>query len=149
MLYCSHCKYEYKYGISVCPDCGERLSQTPDIPTSLDTTQNYPGLDNFDSRESHQSVSDSSFPIEWIRLANLDTQQDAQMMVDALRQSDIRSIQQGESSSLGESGFSGSRLLGYGSVILVEKSSVIEADLIGQAILGDVWEKARLIDINE
>ena len=97
MLYCSQCKYEYKYGISVCPDCGERLSQTPDIPSSLDTTQNYPGLDDANSKVTKPNVLDYEVPdshptVEWVQSACFNTEQEAEMFTEALRNSGINAI---------------------------------------------------------
>ena len=134
MLYCSHCKYEYENEVSVCPDCGEQLVEAP-IPI----------------KDNHADI-DQSAPGEWIPLAQFTSDQYSEMVVEALRDKEIKVILQSSTGYFGKSGqmgMSSFQAAGSGIVVLVEKNSVVEADLIGQAILGELWEKSKLFDISE
>ena len=68
-MFCPKCKYEYKEEITKCPDCDEWLVKQLDV----------------DQEEAKEYK-------DWVQLARINSDQQATMLVDALRQKDIPAV---------------------------------------------------------
>lgn len=129
MPFCPNCRFEYNEGVSRCPDCEEELVES--LP------------------ETEEAVTEYD---EWVALARLTSHQYAEMIQDSLRNKDVPVVVQsgtGHFGITGQMGMSSARPIGGGYTVLVPVEFVVQADTEGFAILGDDWEKARLIDIDE
>ena len=131
MPFCPKCGYEYREGISRCPDCDEPLvSQLPPIDAS--------------SKENEIDEKD------WVPVVQLTSMQYAELIVEDLRGKDIPVIMRSSTGHFGETGQMGTssfRPIGGGYVIFVPTGFVEKADNEGEAILGEVWVNSRLVDI--
>ena len=124
MAICPKCKYEYKIGVTVCPDCNEKLIDH--IPV-----------------ESAAMVPDRS----WVSVCRLPSQLKTALAKGALDSSNIPSIVMSSSfTALGRgidlpSGMMQPSL--ETNVLMVPKEFHQEADLILQAILGDEYDNLQ------
>ena len=127
MPFCPKCKYEYNAGTTVCPDCGEKLVDQLTEPAM----EEKPDQD-------------------WIPLARLTSQQLADMLKEALEVKDIPAVltsNTGHFGITGQMGISSFRPIGGGYVIYVPRDFAVEADKEAALILGEDWEKAKIVDI--
>jgi len=124
MAVCPKCKYEYKIGVTVCPDCNEEL--VDHIPV-----------------KSAAMVPDSS----WVSVCRLPSQLKTAMAKGALDSSNIPSIVMSSSfTALGHGGDMPSGMMQPSletNVLMVPKEFRQEADLILQAILGDEYDNLQ------
>ena len=128
MPFCPKCRYEYKTGIAVCPDCDERLVDS--LPDDADNE--HPEYEN------------------WIPLARLTSPQLSEMLLEVLRGRDIPAVVQSQGGYFGKTGQMGIGSFtpaGAGFILLVPEEFVVAADREAEVVLGDDWKKARLIDI--
>ena len=128
MPFCPKCRYEYKAGIAVCPDCDEKLVDS--LPEEPPETQ--PEYEN------------------WVPLARLTSSQFAEMVLETLHAKEIPAVIQSQGGHFGKTGQMGIHSFmpaGAGFILLVPEEFVVEADLEAELILGDDWKKSRLIDI--
>lgn len=133
MPFCPKCHQEYNPGIFKCPDCDKWL--VPVLP------------DEADERQS----DDPTGYEEWIPLACLTSPQYAEMIVEGLRAKDIPVVkysQAGHFGQTGQMGFASSLPGGGGYIILVPCDFVVDADKEATLMLGQEWEKCRLINID-
>jgi len=132
MPYCPSCKYEYKIGIAVCPDCGKKLvDRLPD--------------------EDQPNGNETPYK-DWIPIARLTSQQLAEMVLEGLRAKDIPAVidsRAGHFGQTGQFGVSSYRPVGGAYTLMVPKDFIVDADSEAQLILGEEWEKVRIIDIND
>ncbi len=132
MPYCPNCRYEYQDSVTVCPDCNETL--VSDLPAE---TEN----DSPDDRKYQ----------DWVQIARLTSPQYAEMIVEGLRARDIPAVIQsgtGHFGITGQMGPSSFRPIGGGYSLMVPREHVAAADREAALILGDEWEKSKLIDID-
>jgi len=126
------CHYEYEQGVSTCPDCDERLvSSLPEEPPKISEEKTYD---------------------EWVQLARLTSQHYADMITDALRAKEIPVVVisgAGHFGQTGQMGISSFRPIGGGYSVMVPREFIDRADIEGQQILGEEWEKAKLFDVEE
>ncbi len=132
MPFCPKCRYEYESRVSRCPDCDETLVShlPPEEPVEQDLPEDFR---------------------DWVQVARLTSNQYAQMLVGAFRSSGIPVVVRGETGHFGMTGQDGiSSFLpsGGGYSVYVPEGHVVAADIEGEAILGDVWESSKLIDID-
>lgn len=131
MPYCPRCKYEYNPGVSKCPDCDEYLVEH----LSLD-----PDEVRVDPNDDHQ---------DWILIARFSSYQYATMLVEGLRAKDIPVVIH---SSTGLFAQFGGEMFKPGKdtyAIMILKEYIEDADREANLMLGEIWEKAKLIDIVE
>ena len=134
MPFCPKCRYEYRIGMSRCPDCDERLVDT--MPP--------------------EDINKGDLPDEpdknWIQIARLYSTAYANMIVELLREKNIPVVAfdgTGYFGFAGQMGISSSRPIGAGISILIPAEYVAEADHEAELALGEIWTQARLIDISE
>lgn len=130
MLYCPKCRYEYELDAAVCPDCNEKL--VAELPKEDDPLA---GEDKYK---------------DWVALARLTSSQMAEMVLESLRQKDIPAVLNSGAGYFGVTGQMGlSSFLPAGGTftLMVAKEFATDAAEETKIILGDEWEKARLITI--
>lgn len=127
-MFCPNCKFEYEAGVFKCPDCDEYL------------------VDQL-SPDGEEAESD----YHWIQLARINSDQYAEMIKEALESQDIPVILHSGTGHFGITGQMGviSRPIGGAYSILVPEENIVDANNIGFSILGDEWEKAKLVNIEE
>ena len=122
MAICPKCKYEYRNGVSECPDCNEKLVDR--LPA-----------------EAAARAPDGS----WVSVCRLPSQFRTEMVKGALDSSNIPSIVISTSfNAYGRGMDMSSNLLsspGETNVLMVPKEFRQEAELILQAILGDDFDE--------
>lgn len=134
MPFCPNCRYEYRPGVTICPDCKEHLlDQLPPKP-----------LDNLEN----EFLGDQ----DWIQIATLTSEQYAQMVQEGLRLQGIPIVvmsKTGHFGYTGQMGTSSFRPVGGGYQVLVPANRVEEAHQAAEALIGDIWVKSRLSPSNE
>ncbi len=126
MPFCPKCRYEYKTGVSKCPDCDEYLVDSLAQET-----------------DSRLKVYDN-----WVELGRLASQQYSEMLVEALRAKDIPAVVNSSAGHFGTTGQMGTAafrpISGAYYSLMVPEEFAKAADSEAEAILGDVWVKARI-----
>lgn len=129
MPYCPQCRYEYEIGIGKCPDCGVPLvDRLPEESPKTEHEHRYK---------------------DWIPLANLTSQQVAEMVLEGLRAKDIPAVIYSGVGYFGQAGAMGSSLytpVGGAYTLLVPQEYIEDADEEGLLILGEDWDRAKIID---
>ncbi len=130
MPFCPECKYEYESPITTCPECSVSLvSQLPEPAAEVTLT-----------------------PDDWVALARLTSKEYADMVEEGLRSKDIPVVilsGGGHFAVTGQMGSGSVMASGGGFSVMVLKERVAEANRECQIILGEAWDEARLVDINE
>jgi len=133
MPFCPKCKYEYREGFDTCPDCEEPL--VDELPA-----------------EEAEEVTERPAPENFVPLANLTATEYASMLSDAFEQANIPAevvSGTGHFGPTGQMGPSSYRPFEGGVyTVWVHQDSLSEADAIGAGILGEEWEKMRLVDFD-
>lgn len=129
MPYCPKCKYEYRPGIEICPDCDERLVYSLPDEVLADEPDIY------------------AVYTDWLPIARLVSLQYAQMVVEGLKTKNIPAIVLSDTGYLGQTvhfGIGALRLSGGGALVLVPAQFAEDADTEAELMLGDEWVKGRL-----
>ena len=129
MPFCPKCKYEYRPGITKCPDCQEYLVDFLPEEKGAEDLDDYKNIDN------------------WQPLARLTAQQYAEMVVAGLKDKGIPVVMISETGHFGYTGQLGIgsyRPIGGGYVILAPADRAEDADREAELMLGEEWVKAKL-----
>ena len=132
MPFCPKCTYEYRPEVTVCHDCGEKL--VAELPKDDFSWADLP-------------VDEEK---EWIPLAQLTSNQMAEILKEALEVKNIPVVLRSSTGHFGETGqmgVSSFRQVGGAYIVFVDKKFAIDADKEAQLILGEEWEKAKIVDI--
>ncbi|HOP08150.1 MAG TPA: hypothetical protein PLF13_12750 [candidate division Zixibacteria bacterium] len=127
MPFCPKCGYEYEPGITECPDCCVKLVDA------------LPAQDEEDE------------DIEWVQLARINSASTAEMVKEAIESAGIPVVMRsgtGHFGVTGQLGPSSYAPIGGGWSFFVDARRVREADAIASGIIGDEWEKDRLVDFD-
>jgi hypothetical protein len=128
MPFCPNCRYEYEQGVSICPDCNETLVAS--LPG--ETVQGLPsGMAAYSS-----DISDHR---DWVQIARLTSYQSADMILEAWHSKNIPAVIVSGAGQFGQTGDGAYSLM-------VPREHFEDADLEASAILGDEWEKVKLVD---
>ena len=130
MPFCPECRYEYKAGTKVCPDCGKEL------------------VNNLDEVDRETNKRDEER--KWVPLASLTSEQYAEMLIEALREKKIPAVLESDAGFFGMTGQMGPSSfvpVGGAYVVHVDVNMVKEADEEGGVVFGEEWDSFRLIDI--
>lgn len=131
-MFCPKCRYEYREGVTECPDCDEKLVE--DLPPEDDPFANAPQYE------------------DWVQLARLPSPQHAALIEEALRAKDIPVVVLSGTGHFGATGSMGPSVpLPVGGLysLMVPEQFIVEADQEGAALLGEEWEQWRMVDIEE
>ncbi len=131
MPFCPKCRIEYTDDVLKCSDCDEWLVRS---------------LETVPDRETESEYKD------WVALARVTSFQVAQMLLEAFRDNNIPAVLNSGGGFFGHTGQMGLSVLlpaGGGYSLMVPMQYVVEADVEGQSIMGDEWEKVKLVDIEE
>jgi len=74
------------------------------------------------------------------------------MVMEALRAKDIPAVIHSDAGHFGQTGQMGTssfRPMGGAYTLMIPRDHIVEADREAATILGDVWEKSRLCDLDE
>lgn len=131
MPFCPACRYEYRSGVNTCPDCEVTLvSSLPPV----------------------EAEEEAVVYEDWVQLARLNSDQYAVMLVEVLRERGIPVVivsGTGHFGATGQMGPSSFRPIGGGYSVMVPAEYVVAADREAEAVLGDDWVSARLIEIED
>ncbi len=132
MKYCPKCRYEYEAEVTTCPDC--KVALVLELPKEDDPLE---GEDKYK---------------DWVAMARLTSSQMAEMVLDSLRQKDIPAVLNsgaGYFGVTGQMGLSSFRPVGGAYTLMVPNEHTADAIEEVKIILGDDWESAKLIEIED
>ncbi len=134
MPYCPSCGYEYKTGIATCPDCGSKLvDRLPD--------------------QTHVAKAGESYGKEytdWTPIVRLPSTPMAQMIYEALREKEIPVVIKAGNEFFGQTTggtFGPLNPMGDEAVLFVPKDYIEDAVGEARVIVGDEWDKWKLVDV--
>lgn len=134
MLFCPRCRYEYREGIDTCPDCEVEL--VDELPPEPDREKELGGP-----------------PEDFVPLANLTAEAYATMIGDALSEANIPAEVVSGTGYFGKTGQMGPSsyrpIEGAVYTVWVHKDSLDDADLIGEGVLGEDWDAAKIVNREE
>jgi hypothetical protein len=130
MPFCPKCRYEYEASVSKCPDCDEYL--VSHLPPPREDEEEDLG--------------------EWIHVATLSSTQSSQIVVEVLQSKGIPVVARSKSGYFGftgQMGLSAFQPAGQGYDIYIPEGYLVAGDIEAAGVLGDEWERAKVIDIEE
>lgn len=129
MPFCPRCRYEYKPGVTVCPDCNEKL------------------VDALPEEETKDEITEHD---DWIELALLTSLPSVEMLLEVLREKNIPAVIQSDTGYFGTTGQMGPssyQPAGGKYSLYVPEAFVIDTDREAGLLLGKEWDDAKLYDI--
>lgn len=132
MPFCPSCGIEYKADVTRCSDCDVALVES--LPENVE--------DSF----AHIAEED------WIEIARLTSLQYAEMILEVWHKNEIPSILRSHAGFFGLTGQMGTDSfapVGDSFSLYVARDYLVKADSEAEAILGETWRNARIIDIEE
>jgi hypothetical protein len=134
MPFCPSCGYEYEWGIATCPDCGAKLvDHLPDTKGAAKASESY--------GEEYK---------DWIAIASLPSAPLAQMIYETLREKEIPVIIKAGNEFFGMAtggSFGPLNPMGDDAVLYVPKDFIEDAVGEARVIVGDEWDKWKLVDV--
>jgi len=132
MPFCPKCGYEYGEKITTCPDCHEKL---------VASLTEGGGKSDSDDETAYKNR---------IQVARLTSPQHAEMALEVLRAKNIPAVilsGAGYFGQTGQFGTSSFQPVGGAYSLMVPQEHVANADQEARQILGEVWEKSKLVNI--
>ncbi len=134
MPFCPSCGYEYKWGITKCPDCGENLVEhLPDKTRAAMAGESY--------GEEYK---------DWTPIVRLPSVPVAQMIYETLREKEIPVVIKAGNEFFGMAtggSFGPLNPMGDEAVLFVPKDFIEDAVGEARVIVGDEWDKWKLVDV--
>jgi predicted RNA-binding Zn-ribbon protein involved in translation (DUF1610 family) len=134
MPFCPSCGYEYKLGITKCPDCGEKLvDRLPDKTRAAKAGEAY--------GEEYKN---------WTAMVSLPSVPVAQMIYETLREKEIPVVIKAGNEFFGMAtggSFGPLNPMGDDAVLFVPEEFVEDAVGETRVVVGDEWDKWKLIDV--
>jgi hypothetical protein len=131
MPFCPKCHYEYEAGVTVCPDCDEKL------------------VDALPDEETYEEVKEYK---NWVQLARLTSLPSVEMLQELFESKGIPIVVQsgvGYFGYTGQMGPSSFRPVWGEYSIFVPEEFAFEADQEAGLMLGDEWQESKLFDVEE
>ena len=151
-MFCPKCKYEYTDTVTKCPDCDENLVSAVEIE-KIKNEEEEVKYDMLLTEIEDLDFSDSEYDlehIEWIQIARLNSQNYADMLLEALHEKKIPAVIHSETGYFGFIGTLGPSSyapIGGGYSLFVAKEAIMDVDEEAKILLGETWEKSKLVDI--
>jgi hypothetical protein len=147
MPFCPKCRYEYLPTVEICPDCDVKLVPTlPLEPEEPEESEEPPDFEEPDVPSEPEMLE--SFD-NWIPLARIVSPVTSEMLLEALHSKDIPAILSDHTGYFGKTGQMGVSsyppIEGAVVTLFVPEEFVRDADQEARIVLGDEWEKVRLI----
>ena len=152
-MFCPKCKYEYNSEVSVCPDCNETLVTEDELKNVIEDEKKVdasPLINELKGGEVFENAVDFPKDIDWVHIARLNSQQMADMVLEVLHAKNIAAVIHSETGYFGitgQIGMSSYSPIGGGYSLFVDRNSVEDADNEAKIVLGDEWEKCKLVNI--
>ena len=127
MPFCPHCRLEYRPGFTICPDCNKVLvDELPEPPAKEDGP---------------------SYTEDWVPLAQFATQAYGVMIEDGFKSIGIPVTLLSGTGHFGQLGLMGTTPFPIAGsyIVLVPREDVDRADQEGREMLGELWDKSRLL----
>ena len=147
-MFCPNCKYEYLPETIMCPDCDEPLVTKEELDAMPDENEK---LDASPLLEELQSLKDVDTEIDWVHIARINSKQMADMILQVLHAKGIASVIHSETGYFGmtgQIGMSSYQPIGGGYSLFVDKNCLEDVDNEASILMGDEWEKCKLVNIN-
>ena len=154
-MFCPKCKYEYNPEITICADCEETLVSEVELAKVIEDEQKVSSetivnelrelgfLHQFENATAHSS------DIDWVQIARLNSQPQSEMLLEVLHSKDIAAVIHsgtGYFGITGQLGMSSFQPIGGGYSLFVDKNSLTDVDNEARIVIGDEWEKCKLVD---
>ncbi len=155
-MFCPSCKYEYRPEITVCADCNETLVTEEELKNVVEDEKKVdasPLLNELKELENSSLADESTdFPkeIDWVHVARLNSQAQSEMLLEALHVKDIVAVVHSETGYFGitgQIGMSSYQPIGGGYSLFVDSNSIEDVDNEAKIIIGEEWEKCKLVEI--
>ena len=127
MPYCPQCRLEYRPGFTICPDCNKHLVDTlPEEPIP---------------------VPEPEYTRDWVPVAQFATQAYGVIIKDGFDSIGIPVTLLSGTGHFGQLGFMGTVPFPIEGayIVLVPREDVDRADREGREMLGELWDKSRLL----
>lgn len=156
-MFCPKCKYEYNPEITVCADCDEKLVTEAELLKIVEDEEKVSSetivseLRGLGYLQAFENVSAQPKDIEWVQIARLNSQQMSDMLLEVLHAKDLAAVIHsgaGYFGITGQLGMSSYRPIGGGYSLFVDKNSLTDVDNEARIIMGDEWEKCKLVDFD-
>ena len=146
-MFCPNCKYEYLPETLSCPDCDEPLVTQEELDRLAEEKQK---LDASPLLEEIQGL-DFEENIEWVHIARINSKQMSEMLLEVLHAKGIASVIHSETGYFGitgQIGMSSYQPIGGGYSLFVDSNCLEDVDNEASVLMGDEWEKCKLVNIN-
>ena len=152
-MFCPKCKYEYMAEVTTCADCNETLVTETELKQIIEDQKKVgasPLLEELQNIGLFENSVEYPKDIEWVHIARLNSKEMSDMVLEVLHVKDIAAVIHSETGYFGitgQLGMSSYRPIGGGYSLFVDRNSVTDVDNEARVILGEEWEKCKLIEI--